>query len=80
LTRIGIFEHLSCYNPNFTAHWKYVLETPLHASKKPWAKYSLKWWKAMITRHKMVMMVETTAMGNQIEKSNLMILWTKDGV
>jgi hypothetical protein len=28
----------------------------------------------------MVMMMETMAIGNQIEKSNLVISWTKNGV
>ncbi len=79
-TRIGSFKHVSCHNPNSTSHWSSVLETPLNVSKKPLTKYSWERMKAMMTRQKMVMTMETMVARNRIEKSNLIILWMRNGV
>ncbi len=51
----------------------------LHTSKKPQIEYFKKRWKVVITRRKMVVMMETMVARNQIEKSNLTVSWTKDG-
>ncbi len=53
------------------------MEAPLNVGKKPLTEYFQKRMKAMMTRQKTVVMMETMATRNQIEKSNLMIFWTK---
>jgi hypothetical protein len=53
---------------------------PLNASKKPLTKYFHERMKAMMTRQKMVMTMETMVARNQIEKSNLVISWMRNGV
>jgi hypothetical protein len=53
---------------------------PLNTNKKPPIKYFQKRMMVVMTRQKMAMMMETMAIGNQIEKSNLVISWRKNGV
>jgi hypothetical protein len=40
---------ISCLNPNFAAHWRYVLKVPLQG-KKPQIEYFEKKWRALMTR------------------------------
>jgi hypothetical protein len=53
---------------------------PLNTNKKPPIKYFQKRMMVVMTRQKMAMMMETMAIGNQIEKSNLVISWMKNEV
>jgi hypothetical protein len=61
LIRIGLFEQVSCHNPNSTTWWSFILEAPLNAGKKPLTKYFEERIKALMTTQKMVMTMETMA-------------------
>ncbi len=76
----GLFEQVSCHNPNFATRWSFVLEVRLNAGKKPLTEYFQKRMKAMMTSWKTMVTMETVVVRNQLEKSNSMISWTKNGV
>ncbi len=56
------------------------MEVPLSVSKKPLIEYYQKRTKAVMTRWKMVMMMEIVAARNHIDQSNSVISWMKNGV
>ncbi len=79
-TIIGLFEEVSCHNPNSATHCSYILVVPLHEGKKQQIEYLEKRWRVMMITRKLIMMKETMTVRSQIEDSHSMILWTKDEV
>ncbi len=56
------------------------MEAPLKASKKPLIEYFQENMKVVMTRWKTVVTMEIVAADKQIEKSNLVVIWTNNGV
>jgi hypothetical protein len=61
---MGLFEHVSCHNPNSAACWSSILEAPLNTSKKPLIEYFQEKMKVVMTRWKTIVTMEIMVIGN----------------